>query len=108
MTERIISKGMHVPIFNIEYWRTFLKRIISVIKFLAERGLTFRDSKVVGSPHNGNYIDLVELIAKFDVFMTQHIMVLAMQMKKNETPNLLKTTYKKCIHLIAYWIKLFA
>lgn len=57
-----------------KYWRTLLERITSVIQFLAERGLAFRGSnETIGSPYNGNYLGLLELIAKFDIFLAQHI-----------------------------------
>jgi len=34
------------------YWKSLLQRLISVVKFIAERGLTFRDDWNVGSPRN--------------------------------------------------------
>jgi len=38
-----------------EYWKEVLKRVVAVIKFLAERGLAFRgEDELLGSPHNGN------------------------------------------------------
>lgn len=57
-----------------KYWQTLLRRIVEVIKFLAERGLAFRGTEeVFGSPHNGNYLGLLELLAKFDPFLEAHI-----------------------------------
>ncbi len=42
-----------------EYWNKILKRVVSIIKFLAERGLAFRgDNEVFGSPNNGNDLGL--------------------------------------------------
>lgn len=83
------------------YWRLLLKRIIAVIKFLAERGLAFRGSdEIVGSPHNGNYLGLLELIAQFDAFMAQHIQSYANK-GKGHTSYLSKTTCEEFIHLIA-------
>ena len=56
------------------YWRKVLERVVEVIKFLAERGLPFRGSnETVGSPKNGNYLGLLELLAKFDPFLSEHI-----------------------------------
>jgi len=41
---------------------------------LSERGLAFRGSdETIGSPHNGNYLGIIELISKFDPFLEQHI-----------------------------------
>jgi len=49
------------------YWRDVLQRAVEVIKFLAERGLPFRgDDEVFGSGNNGNYMGVIELLAKFD------------------------------------------
>ena len=41
---------------------------------LAERGLPFReDNKQFGSSNNGNYLNLSEVVAKFDPFLLAHI-----------------------------------
>lgn len=57
-----------------QYWRLVLKRVINVIKFIAEHGLAFRgDNELVGSPRNGNFLGILELIAQFDNFLEQHI-----------------------------------
>lgn len=53
-----------------EYWKEVLKRVVAVIKFLAERGLAFRgEDELLGSPHNGNYLGILELISQFDQFL---------------------------------------
>ena len=45
-----------------------------MICLLAERGLAFRgDDETFGSPNNGNFLGLLELIAKFDPFLCTHI-----------------------------------
>jgi len=52
-----------------QYWRHVMERIIVVICTLSERGLSFRgNNKHSGSPDNGNYLGLLELLAKFDQF----------------------------------------
>ena len=56
------------------YWTSVLERIVEVIKFLSERGLPFRGhDEIIGSKHNGNYLGALELIAKFDPFLSAHI-----------------------------------
>ena len=51
-----------------------MERITAVICTLAERGLLFRgNNKQFGSPNNGNYLGLLELVAKFDPFFLAHI-----------------------------------
>jgi len=54
---------------EIDYWRSVLSRVVEVIKFLAERGLAFRgDDEVIGSPNNGNFLGILELISKLTRF----------------------------------------
>ncbi|XP_060877870.1 zinc finger MYM-type protein 1-like [Metopolophium dirhodum] len=56
------------------YWRSVLERVVSVIKTLASRGLPFRgQEEIFGSPKNGNYLMLLELLSEFDPFLAQHI-----------------------------------
>jgi hypothetical protein len=58
------------------YWRSVLERVTEVVIFLAERGLPFRGSnETVGSSDNGNFLGVMELIAKFDPFLAEHINV---------------------------------
>ena len=56
------------------YWRNVLQRVVETIKFLAERGLAFRgDNETFGSATNGNFLGLLEVIAKFDPVLASHI-----------------------------------
>ncbi|KAK9736469.1 protein of unknown function (DUF4371) [Popillia japonica] len=51
-----------------------LSRLIAVVKSLASRRLPFRGrDEYFGSPHNGNYLMCLELIAEFDPFFASHI-----------------------------------
>ena len=55
------------------YWNQILQRVISTIKFIAERRLAFRgDNEIVGSPHNGNYLGILELLSEYDTFLAAH------------------------------------
>ena len=45
-----------------------------MIKFLSSRGLAFRgSSELVGSPQNGNFFRILELLAECDTFLAEHI-----------------------------------
>ena len=56
------------------YWRSVLKRLISVIKFSCERGLALRgENEIMGSAANGNNLGVLELLAQYDDFLKQHI-----------------------------------
>ena len=57
-----------------QYWHKVLERAVCVITFLCERGLSLRGrDEVVGSPSNGNYLGVLEVLAKYDSFLAQHI-----------------------------------
>lgn len=56
------------------YWREVLKRLISVIVFISERGLAFRgENETLGSTRNGNYLRILELLAEYDEFLRGHL-----------------------------------
>ena len=56
-----------------QYWRHVLQRVVSVIKFLAERELAFRGkNKLLGSPQNGNFLGLIEVLGEYDAFIANH------------------------------------
>ena len=57
-----------------QYWSKVLKRVIDIILFLSERSLACRgNDEILGSPNNGNFLGIAELMAKYDPFMKQHI-----------------------------------
>jgi len=57
-----------------QYWVNVLRRVVAVIKFLAQRAMPFRgDDEVLGSVHNGNFLGILELIAQFDPFLLNHL-----------------------------------
>lgn len=57
-----------------EYWTNVLRRLIAVIKFLSKQGLAFRGSlEKFGEEQCGNYLATLELIAKFDPFLKNHV-----------------------------------
>ena len=50
------------------------QRLVAIVQFLAERNLAFRGSiERIGEPSNGNFLGLVELLAKFDPVMGEHL-----------------------------------
>jgi len=57
----------------VKYWRSVLRRVVSVVKKLSSRGLPFRgDEEEFGSLRNGNFMMCMELIAEFDPFLAGH------------------------------------
>ncbi len=70
-----VDTGLHVQTdeeFN--YWRNDLRRVVSVVKKLAGRGIAFRGkTEKFESNKNGNFMMALELISEFDTFLATHI-----------------------------------
>ncbi|XP_046587865.1 zinc finger MYM-type protein 1-like [Neodiprion lecontei] len=74
MLGKIDSKLHMQYIQECNYWREVLTRVIIAIKFLASRGLAFRGTnEKFGSDSNGNYLGILELMARNDPFLQNHI-----------------------------------
>lgn len=57
-----------------ERWRSILKRVIAIIQFLAGQSLAFRGkSSVLYERNNGNFLKAVEMAAKFDSVISDHL-----------------------------------
>ncbi|KAL4149943.1 hypothetical protein QTP88_003794 [Uroleucon formosanum] len=71
----VIDLELKLNIENqISYWKNVLYRVVETVSFLASRGLAFRgNSHNFGSKQNGNYLGCLELVAKFDPFLSAHI-----------------------------------
>jgi hypothetical protein len=49
-----------------KYWTEIWKRIVAVVKFLAERGLPFRGSdELLNSRNSGNFLGSIDLCLSF-------------------------------------------
>nr|XP_045587469.1 uncharacterized protein LOC123749426 [Procambarus clarkii] len=57
-----------------EYCHKVLTRVVSVIRFLASRGLAFcGENQIIVSAKNGNYLGILELLSEFDPFLEDHL-----------------------------------
>ena len=60
-----------------------LTRVVSVIRFLASRGLPFRgENQIIGSAKNGNYLGILELLSEFDTSLEEHLKLLEIVEKR--------------------------
>ncbi|XP_058742320.1 uncharacterized protein LOC131614784 [Vicia villosa] len=66
-TQRIIEKEK-------DHWKNVLKRVISIVKFLAKHNLAFRGCKEkLYEDNNDNFLGLIEMIAEFDPIIQEHV-----------------------------------
>ena len=80
-----------------DYWIKVLDRVVATIKFLAERCLAIRGSNEdIGSSSNGNFLGILELIARYDPFLAEHIRKNANQ-GRGHTSYLSSTTCEEII-----------
>ena len=87
------------------YWEAVIVRVIEPVRYLAERGQAFRgDSHEIGNPHNGNYLGAMELIAKFDTFLADHITRYGNRGRGN-TSYLSHTVMEEVISILASEVK---
>lgn len=88
-----------------KYWRNVLTRVFAVVKKLASRGRPFRaQDEKFGSPHNGEYMMSLELIAEFDPFLAEHIERFGNQ-GSGQTSYLSATICDEVISLLAAKVK---
>lgn len=71
--ERVNDKLVKIYETQKGYWKQLLQRMVSVVQFLCARGLAFRGrDEMIGSPTNGNYLGTVELLSRYNTFLTEH------------------------------------
>jgi hypothetical protein len=63
-------------LLNVEtrHWQAVLERLVAIIQFLCRQFLALGGSSdILHEENNGNYLKLVELFAKFDSVMAEHL-----------------------------------
>ena len=57
-----------------QHWRDVLERLLAITLYLAEHNLAFRGSSdKLFTPHNGNFLGLVQMLGQFDETLKEHI-----------------------------------
>lgn len=70
----INGEMVQLLLMKIAYWKEVLRHIVTIAKLFSEQHLVFRGREdVISSPLNRNYIGILELITKFDLFLSEHI-----------------------------------
>ena len=68
----IDKREMNIFFNERRFWRNVLERLIDIALFLSERNLAFRGSEeVLGSPDNGNFLGIFELLARRDPILKE-------------------------------------
>ena len=54
-------------------WCNVLKRVFDVVLFLGKRGWAFSgSSRWIGDPNSGNFLDLTNLLSRWDPILQEH------------------------------------
>ena len=57
------------------YWFKVIERVINVIKYIVSRGLPLKGyNQDLGSTRNGNYLGTIELLAKYNNLLADHLL----------------------------------
>ncbi|XP_050304972.1 zinc finger MYM-type protein 5-like [Anthonomus grandis grandis] len=79
-----------------ERWRAIIKRMICIVQYLAGQNLAFRgDSQKLYHPNNGNFLKLIEMLAKFDSVILEHLNNIRTSKQLNQNmPHYLENTFQ--------------
>lgn len=91
-------------------WRDILKRLLDVTLFLAGQNLPFRGHREnVLSENRGNFLELIELLSKYDPVLREHLTKLELSKQSNShkvlTSYLSPTTQNEFILLLGGMVK---
>lgn len=80
----------HQRLYEMEkkHWGAVIERLLSIVKFLSKQCLAFRgSSNKLFESNNGNYLQLVEMVSKFDAVLSEHLR--RVELRNKNTPHYL-------------------
>ncbi|GLV33620.1 hypothetical protein CBL_21236, partial [Carabus blaptoides fortunei] len=89
-------------------WRDILHRLLDITLFLAKQNLAFRGhNEDESSSNKGNYLEMVEMLSKYDPVLKEHLMRLKRSTCKLKVSvsYLASTTQNEFIHVLANHVK---
>ncbi|CAI6358832.1 unnamed protein product [Macrosiphum euphorbiae] len=96
----------HQRVLNNEtrHWQNVLERLMAIVEFLGKQCLPFRGTNdILYENNNGNFLGLVQLLAKFDSVLSEHVR--RIQNKEIHNHYLGKGIQNEIIHLLSRAIK---
>lgn len=66
---------------EVKKWRDILSRFLDIIIFLAKQNLALRGHREGAAENRGNFLELVDLLAKYDPVLREHVLRIKMKKK---------------------------
>ena len=87
-------------------WRDILYRLLDIILFLSKQNIPFRGHREdTESLNRGNFLELVELLSKYDVVLKEHLMSLKEATSKHKVSYLSNRIQNEFISLLSNHVK---
>ncbi|KAL4121497.1 hypothetical protein QTP88_013997 [Uroleucon formosanum] len=110
---RLFSEHLHKKKIEVTKNRNILQRVIDVIKLIGKRGLSYRGHRNEGADSlndstldHGNFLDILLLLKKYDVVLSEHIDSITKNVSRGASLTFIsKSTVNMVIDSISYLMK---
>ncbi|XP_055308375.1 uncharacterized protein LOC129572432 [Sitodiplosis mosellana] len=83
---------------EIDHWKQVMKRLMASVQFLAQQSLAFRGhTSTLYDKNNGNFLKLIEMLAKFDPIMADHVNRATTTSKRHYLSNRIQNELIECM-----------